>query len=217
MSVKAPPRPEVSVPNGLHPRPGRRVKVHAISVPAHELAGYRGLPVTSQQRTVLDCLLSLPADQGRTVLDRALQRGWVQLPGIVRAVHEARGRWGAARARAVLAGADPSAASQAERVAQALLIGGGVTGWIGGYKLCVGGCVVAILDLAFPDLRLAIEIDGWAWHNGPERFQEDRRRQNALVTAGWTVLRFTWADLVERPEQVLATVVRTMSRLARAS
>ncbi len=81
------------------------------------------------------------------------------------------------------------------------------------HKLLVAGHVVAVLDLAFPDRRLAIEIDGWAWHHNPERFQEDPRRQNALVAAGWTVLRFTWADLVERPEHVLATVVRILGRL----
>ncbi len=75
----------------------------------------------------------------------------------------------------------------------------------------------AQLDLAFPDVLLAIEIDGWAWHSDPERFQRDRRRQNLLVATGWTVLRFTWADLVERPDQVLATVVQTLARLSSQS
>ena len=32
-----------------------------------------------------------------------------------------------------------------------------------------------------------------------ERFQRDRQRQNRLIAAGWTVLRFTWRDLIERP------------------
>ena len=113
-----------------------------------------------------------------------------------------------------MAGADPATASQAERVAQELLAGGGITGWVAGHPLLVGGQIVALLDLAFPAVLLAIEIDGWAWHSGPERFQRDRRRQNLLVSTGWTVLRFTWADLVERPEQVVATVVRTLARLA---
>ena len=99
------------------------------------------------------------------------------------------------------------------RVALGLLVTEGVTGWVSGYPLLVGGEVVAILDIAFPEALLAIEIDGWAWHSDPDRFQRDRQRQNALVAAGWTVLRFTWADLIERPEQVVATVVRTLARL----
>ncbi|MCW2529599.1 MAG: hypothetical protein JWM76_4459, partial [Pseudonocardiales bacterium] len=64
----------------------------------------------------------------------------------------------------------------------------------------------AYLDVAFPHLRLAIEIDGWAHHSDVDRFRGDRTRQNALVSLGWTVLRFTWADLTERPEYVLATI-----------
>jgi hypothetical protein len=211
-SVSVPQRPEVSVPNGLHPRPGPQVRVHSIGVPPSEVRSHHGLPVTSRERTVLDCLLTLPLSQGRTLLDRVLQRGWVQLPSIAQAVHDARCRSGAGRARAVLLGADSGTASQAERVAQALLIRGGITDWVAGYKLVAGGQVVATIDLAFPDVQLAIEIDGWPWHSDPERFQEDRRRQNVLVAAGWTVLRFTWADLVERPQQVLAMIASALSR-----
>ncbi len=58
------------------------------------------------------------------------------------------------------------------------------------------------LDFAYPQRRLAIELDGRAHHG----FDEDRRRQNALVLAGWTVLRFTWADVTERGPATVATV-----------
>ena len=54
--------------------------------------------------------------------------------------------------------------------------------------------------------RLAIEIDGWAWHHSPDRFQRDRAKQNQLVGAGWTVLRFTWFDLTNRPDDVIRQV-----------
>ena len=59
---------------------------------------------------------------------------------------------------------------------------------------------------AAPARRIAIEVDGWAWHVDVERFQADRRRQNALVNAGWTVLRFTWHDLTADPERVIAQI-----------
>ncbi len=51
--------------------------------------------------------------------------------------------------------------------------------------------------------RVAVEVDGWAWHVTADRFVDDRRRQNALVNLGWTVLRFTWHDLVSRPDGVV--------------
>jgi very-short-patch-repair endonuclease len=36
-----------------------------------------------------------------------------------------------------------------------------------------------------------------------DRFVDDRRRQNALVNAQWAVLRYTWHDLVGRPDCVV--------------
>jgi very-short-patch-repair endonuclease len=37
-------------------------------------------------------------------------------------------------------------------------------------------------------------------------FRRDRQRQNAVVLAGWTVLRFTWHDLTQRPNEVIAEI-----------
>ena len=55
------------------------------------------------------------------------------------------------------------------------------------------------------------EVDGFAFHTDPETFERDRRKQNALVLAGYQVLRFTWLDLTEYPERVLALVQRAIS------
>jgi very-short-patch-repair endonuclease len=63
-----------------------------------------------------------------------------------------------------------------------------------------------LIDLAFPVQRVAIEVDGWAWHVTADRFIDDRRRQNALVNARWTILRFTWHDLVARPDEVVQEI-----------
>lgn len=51
------------------------------------------------------------------------------------------------------------------------------------------------LDFAYPELRLAIEVDGWSAHFTPEKLRSDNRRTNALTRAGWTVLRYTWWDV----------------------
>jgi len=58
-------------------------------------------------------------------------------------------------------------------------------------------------DLHYPDARLIIEFDGG---NHRERLVDDNRRQNLLVNAGYTVLRFTSADIYNRPDQVVAQV-----------
>jgi len=53
-------------------------------------------------------------------------------------------------------------------------------------QLCVEGYYV---DFAFPDVRLAVEADGAAYHAG-ERRQRDAKRDWVLRRAGWTVKRF---------------------------
>lgn len=73
-------------------------------------------------------------------------------------------------------------------------------------------CRNYLIDLAFPAERVAVEVDGWAWHVDAERFLSDRRRQNALVNAGWTVLRFTWHDLEGNPTRVVAEIRTALAR-----
>ena len=73
---------------------------------------------------------------------------------------------------------------------------------------------LARVDLAFPDARLAIEYDGRAVHERADVFARDRQRQNALVAAGWLVLRYTAEDLRWRPEEVVAQVAASVRRRA---
>lgn len=71
------------------------------------------------------------------------------------------------------------------------------------------------IDFAYPELLIAIEVDGYGPHASRAAFQRDRSRQNDLVALGWTVLRFTWADVVKRPDHV-ARVLRQAFARARA-
>jgi very-short-patch-repair endonuclease len=70
----------------------------------------------------------------------------------------------------------------------------------------VDGRVIAVVDVLFMAARLVIELDGYRAHSSREAFARDRRRQNALVAAGYTVLRVTWADVTERPEATVAQI-----------
>jgi very-short-patch-repair endonuclease len=48
------------------------------------------------------------------------------------------------------------------------------------------------LDVAFPDAKLCVELDGWEWHGKHKSdFHRDRERQNLLTLNGWRILRFT--------------------------
>jgi hypothetical protein len=92
-----------------------------------------------------------------------------------------------------------------------LLTKAGLTGWRANVVLEE----VGVLDFAFVAQRVAIEIDGRAWHVDRDRFQHDRTRQNRLVAASWTVLRFTWEDVKYRLDTVLADISAAFARLDR--
>lgn len=70
------------------------------------------------------------------------------------------------------------------------------------------------VDFAYPARKLAIEVDGYAVHGTRRAFQADRERQNRLVALGWTVLRFTWEDIVKRPGQVAAAIAAALQAVA---
>jgi very-short-patch-repair endonuclease len=64
------------------------------------------------------------------------------------------------------------------------------------------------IDLAYPEVMLAIEYDGWEHHRTRSAFDRDRARGNRLEILGWTVLRFTSQstdlDIVATVRAVLA-------------
>lgn len=75
------------------------------------------------------------------------------------------------------------------------------------------GRFVARIDAGWPDVRLAVEVDGFSTHGSPSAMQKDLARQNRLVALGWTVLRFTWHDVVRRPRSVGAQIAEVLAVL----
>jgi very-short-patch-repair endonuclease len=71
--------------------------------------------------------------------------------------------------------------------------------------------VVARVD-AWPEARLAVEVDGFAFHADRSRYRSDRRRGNGLVPAGWQVLRFSWEDVTTWPDVVVGRVRLALHR-----
>jgi hypothetical protein len=71
------------------------------------------------------------------------------------------------------------------------------------------------LDRAWPEAKLAVELDGARHHTSPEDRQADLARDRALAAAGWVVLRFTYADVLRDPEGVRARVLEVY-RMRRA-
>lgn len=74
------------------------------------------------------------------------------------------------------------------------------------------GSCLARLDFAWSSCKLAVEADGREHHEKPEALLRDRERQNEIMLAEWTVLRFIWFDVVHRPNWVINQVRQALQR-----
>ena len=59
-----------------------------------------------------------------------------------------------------------------------------------------------------PTHHLVVETDGWDTHRTRQAFEDDRAKDAALTAAGYTVVRFTWRQLEDRPRWVAAMTKR---------
>lgn len=64
-----------------------------------------------------------------------------------------------------------------------------------------------LLDRAWPEVQLAVELDGARFHTNPDDRRRDLARDAALSALGWVVLRFTYADVLRDPDGVRARVL----------
>jgi very-short-patch-repair endonuclease len=166
------------------------------------------VPVAREDRVLRDLARFLPFEQAKTLLFRVAQcRGAARTVAVLGAASGLpQGYRGAQQVRQLLEELGTGAHSDAEKELVRLMQEAGITGYIVNYPVRLDDRLVRI-DVAFPGARLAVEVDGRAFHSTADRFQGDRTRQNGLVAAGWRVLRFTWADLIERPGQVIARIL----------
>lgn len=127
------------------------------------------------------------------------------------ALHELPKGRGWERASRILAWADPACESPAEAWLLWNLLRAGVRGVHTQMHVCEAGQRFFV-DMALPELRLAIEFDGRGKYGASVQqihrtIEAERRRERLLVASGWTVIRFDWADLQD-PEGLAAELVR---------
>jgi very-short-patch-repair endonuclease len=193
----------------------RGIRLLRTELDARDLRLSFGIRHTSRARTVFDCLRVLPEARALDLLERALQQRWILLDDLIARVQAFTGRRGAPKLVRLVHDVSTGARSAAERILVGLLVGARIEGWTANTVIFDDQGPVGVGDVVFDDVALIIELDGWAFHVTPEQFQRDRQRQNRLIRAGWTVLRFTWRDLTERPQYVLSTILATLDRLDR--
>jgi len=172
----------------------------------------RSIPVTSRARTLVDLSGSMPIGELRRALEDSLRHG-MSLDGLRRCANRlerAPGR----RLKMVhlllaerLPGYEPGD-SDLETRALRVLVGAGLPAPRQQQVVRVGSRRFK-LDLAYPDLRIGVELDGWSAHGGFAAFHGDRERDALLASAGWVVAHFS----ARTPEEgIVAAVTALRSR-----
>lgn len=208
-------RVEVSTP--WHRAPATPLRVHARRLlPVEDHATTRGIPVTTVERTLVDLAEVVSAGPLRRALSAAEEARAVDVRELERVLARLRGRPGRAHAAMRAALAELRARhgdrtrSDLEELFLSLVAGAGLPRprtnvW---FPSPDGGGVE--VDALWRAARVAVELDSWRHHRGADAFQRDRTKSNALTLEGWTVLRFTDADLTARPAHVLAALTRAL-------
>jgi hypothetical protein len=170
------------------------------------------IPVTTIERTLLDCAVGEPHARVLALLEAAERRNILDGRTIRAEIDESPGHRGTARlARALAEVADepPDLRSGLEAAFLALTRGAGLPD--PSTNVVVAGVPV---DAYWPQYALVVEVDGWRWHRSRRSFEEDRRRTNRLQLAGLTVLRFTDTQIANDPQGVAAEIRRAIADAA---
>jgi very-short-patch-repair endonuclease len=71
------------------------------------------------------------------------------------------------------------------------------------------------IDLAFPEVKLAVECDGVYWHRLPANQRRDRAKNTYLTDRGWTMIRLPEQDIKASPQACAAKVKKILTALLR--
>ncbi len=177
-------------------------------LPVMDMTLVAGLRVTTVERTLCDLSIRYPVSRLRHLIERAiLDRlttttamqacllGWCR-----------RGRPGSAslrRAGELLLDSQPVPRSELERRAAALFRRAHLPPWVEQYRPPWYDGIRGVVDIAWPEARLIVELDGRRWHATTQAHVEDRRRDRLAAEHNWLTLRFGWQEIVERPDLVV--------------
>jgi very-short-patch-repair endonuclease len=173
------------------------------------------IPVTTPTRTLFDLAGIVEQQLVEAALDDSLRRRLASLPRLRWAAREfgGHGRGGVSAMKQLLKERGPESppGSRLETRLIRLLRDSRLPKPRRQYEIREGGKLIARVDLAYPEARLAIEADGYRYHSARSAWQHDRVRRNALTSRDWQVLHITWEDLQLRPKEILGEIARTLS------
>lgn len=204
-------RPECVDISVVRRDPGNRPGIHIHRVRALRASEVRrvdGIPATAPGRTLVDLAACAPFDEVEVAFIDARSRGLLHERDLTLALQHSVGRPGAPQFRRLVEMARDSGLtrSEAERKLLALVRAAALP--IPKVNVRVGRLEV---DFLWPDQKVVVEVDGFAFHAGWKAFERDRERDAGLTARGYVVLRVTWRQLVARREAVTARIAGTLA------
>jgi very-short-patch-repair endonuclease len=184
-------------------QPGlRQHRVKALDI--RDVIVHAGFPVTAPARTLIDCAGRGPVQR---LLDEARVLKLVSNQGLTDAMDRCPGRTGVKDLRGLLIDEYEQGYSQsrAERILRRLVKAAQFDPPL--FNTHVLGFRV---DAVWPAQKLVVEVDGYRFHGHQKAFERDRAKDQALIAAGYVVVRFTWNQLTKQPFMVVARIAEAL-------
>ena len=205
---------EVTAKRGAH-SPYRTARLHATRMPASHVRLVDNIPTTSVARTLFDLAGVLHPGRTERALDNCLAHHLLTPEAAWRVYHElaSSGRAGGRIFRQLLEARGSgyvAPASELERLFLEIVAAANLP--IPKRELNVGDSDrwIGRVEFVYPEARLLIEIDGRLYHTALLDRAHDRDRDNALMAAGWRVLRIDYEMLTKTPDRVAQLVRRAL-------
>jgi hypothetical protein len=203
----------VVVPRDRRMRPDPSVAVHYTTLARDDVTFLAGVPLTSPERTAFDVGRRGSRAGALAAMDAILRQRIVKVEAVEALAQERCGWPGVPLLNEILLLAEPLAESPMESRLRLLVVDAGLPPPVAQHEVRdARGHFVGRVDLAWPELRLAVEYDG-DHHRERDQFRRDVGRLNALRAAGWTVLRFTADDVLRNPRPTVGSVAAAIREL----
>jgi very-short-patch-repair endonuclease len=202
--LRTPEPPHVLLPRKRRISAERRegIVVHRGDLSPGDRAGI----ATSKLLTLTQCLRQLPYDEALAVADSAARAGDGGL--LRRVARDVRGP-GSDRVRTVASAARQKAANPFESALRSIALTVPRLS-VEPQMVISSPHVWARPDLVDGRLRVVLEAESYEWHGDRAGFRKDVRRYTLLTAEGWVVLRFTWEDVMFRPDWVRRVIARAV-------
>ena len=188
------------------------VLVRQAASPARQVSAAYGVPVTTPARTVVDLARTLPFVQGVVVADAAL-RARVTCQPELRNILDACSHWpGVRRASQVVEFADPWAESVFESVARVVFADQKLPPPQIQAPIIEAAKIIARVDFLWEKYRTIAEADGLLKYTGSEVLRAEKLRQERLADLGYEIVRITWRQIIDQPEETAARIRRAFGR-----